>query len=36
MLVTYTIVVVVFVAVMGTFVTLLDYGFTKLVFELFG
>ena len=36
MLVTYTIVVVVFVAVMGTFVTLLDYGFTKLMFELFG
>jgi preprotein translocase subunit SecE len=35
-LVTYTVVVVVFVVVMATFVTLLDLGFTKLVFELFG
>ena len=35
-LVTYTVVVVVFVVVMATIVTLLDYGFTKLVFELFG
>ena len=36
MLVTYTVVCVVFVVVMATFVTLLDLGFTKLVFELFG
>jgi preprotein translocase subunit SecE len=35
-LVTYTIVCVVFVVVMATIVTLLDLGFTKLVFELFG
>jgi preprotein translocase subunit SecE len=36
MLVTYTVVVVVFVVVMATIVTLLDLGFTKLVFALFG
>jgi preprotein translocase subunit SecE len=36
MLVTYTVVVVVFVVFMATIVTLLDLGFTKLVFELFG
>jgi preprotein translocase subunit SecE len=36
MLVTYTVVCVVFVVVMATFVTLLDLGFTKLVFALFG
>ena len=36
MLVTYTVVCVVFVVVMATIVTLLDLGFTKLVFELFG
>jgi preprotein translocase subunit SecE len=36
MLVTYTVVVVVFVVVMATIVTLLDLGFTKLVFLLFG
>jgi preprotein translocase subunit SecE len=36
MLVTYTVVVVVFVVVMATIVTLLDLGFTKLVFELYG
>ena len=35
-LVTYTVVVVVFVVVMATIVTLLDLGFTKLVFELYG
>ena len=35
-LVTYTVVVVVFVVFMATIVTLLDLGFTKLVFELFG
>jgi len=35
-LVTYTVVCVVFVVVMATFVTLLDLGFTKLVFEVFG
>jgi preprotein translocase subunit SecE len=35
-LVTYTVVVVVFVTFMATLVTLLDLGFTKLVFELFG
>ena len=35
-LVTYTVVVVVFVVVMATIVTLLDLGFTKLVFALFG
>jgi preprotein translocase subunit SecE len=36
MLVTYTVVCVVFVVVMAIIVTLLDLGFTKLVFELFG
>ena len=36
MLVTYTVVCVVFVVVMATYVTLLDLGFTKLVFEVFG
>ena len=36
MLVTYTVVCVVFVVVMATIVTALDYGFTKLVFALFG
>ncbi len=35
-LVTYTIVCLVFVLFMVIFVTTLDYGFTKLVFELFG
>jgi len=35
-LVTYTIVCLVFVLFMVIFVTSLDYGFTKLVFELFG
>jgi preprotein translocase subunit SecE len=35
-LVTYTVVCVVFVVVMATFVTLLDLGFTKLVFYAFG
>jgi preprotein translocase subunit SecE len=35
MLVTYTVVVMVFVAVMVIIVTSLDYGFTKLVFALF-
>ena len=36
MLVTYTVVCLVFVAFMVIFVTSLDYGFTKLVFGLFG
>ena len=36
MLVTYTVVVVVFVVFMATIVTLLDLGFTKLVFAMFG
>jgi preprotein translocase subunit SecE len=36
MLVTYTVVCVVFVVVMATIVTVLDLGFTKLMFELFG
>ena len=36
MLVTYTLVCMVFVAFMVIFVTSLDYGFTKLVFALFG
>jgi preprotein translocase subunit SecE len=36
MLVTYTIVCIVFVLFMVIFVTSLDYGFTKLVFEVFG
>ena len=35
-LVTYTIVSVVFVVAMVAFVGGLDYGFTKLVFEIFG
>ena len=36
MLVTYTVVCLVFVLFMVVFVTTLDYGFTKLVFGLFG
>ena len=36
MLVTYTVVCLVFVIFMVIVVTSLDYGFTKLVFELFG
>jgi preprotein translocase subunit SecE len=35
-LVTYTVVCVVFVTVIAAFVTLLDVGLTKLVFEVFG
>jgi preprotein translocase subunit SecE len=35
-LVTYTVVCIVFVAFMVAIVTTLDYGFTKLVFALFG
>jgi preprotein translocase subunit SecE len=35
-LITYTVVALVFVIVMTTIVTSLDYGFTKLVFALFG
>ena len=35
-LVTYTVVCIVFVVFMVIIVTSLDYGFTKLVFELFG
>jgi preprotein translocase subunit SecE len=35
-LVTYTIVSVTFVVAMVAFVGLLDYGFTKLVFHVFG
>ncbi len=35
-LVTYTVVCLVFVLFMVVIVTSLDYGFTKLVFELFG
>jgi preprotein translocase subunit SecE len=35
-LVTYTVVCMVFVIFMVIFVTTLDYGFTKLVFEVFG
>ena len=35
-LVTYTVVCMVFVIFMVIFVTSLDYGFTKLVFEVFG
>ncbi len=35
-LVTYTVVCLVFVVVMATIVTLLDLGFTKLVFAVFG
>jgi preprotein translocase SecE subunit len=36
MLVTYTVVCLVFVTFMVIFVTSLDYGFTKLIFALFG
>ncbi|MBV8398850.1 MAG: preprotein translocase subunit SecE [Acetobacteraceae bacterium] len=36
MLVTYTVACLVFVVFMATLVTLLDLGFTKLVFEVFG
>jgi preprotein translocase subunit SecE len=36
MLITYTIVCIVFVLFMVIFVTSLDYGFTKLVFWVFG
>ena len=36
MLVTYTVVCLVFVVFMTVIVTSLDYGFTKLVFALFG
>ena len=36
MLVTYTVVFMVFVVFMVAIVTALDYGFTKLVFALFG
>ena len=36
MLVTYTVVCMVFVIFMVIIVTSLDYGFTKLVFEVFG
>jgi preprotein translocase subunit SecE len=35
-LVTYTVVCLVFVLFMVIFVTSLDYGFTKLIFEVFG
>jgi preprotein translocase subunit SecE len=35
-LVTYTIVAVVFIVVMSTIVLTLDYGFTKLMFWIFG
>ena len=35
-LVTYTTVAIVFILIMTGIVTALDYGFTKLVFELFG
>jgi len=35
-LVTYTTVAVVFILIMTAIVTSLDYGFTKLVFEVFG
>ena len=35
-LITYTVVCVTFVAAMMIIVTVLDYGFTKLVFEVFG
>ena len=35
-LVTYTVVCLTFVLFMVVFVTSLDYGFTKLVFEVFG
>jgi preprotein translocase subunit SecE len=36
MLVTYTVVCIVFVVCMGAFVTLLDVGFAKLMFWVFG
>jgi preprotein translocase subunit SecE len=36
MLITYTVVCMVFVAFMVIFVTTLDYGFTKLIFAVFG
>jgi preprotein translocase subunit SecE len=36
MLITYTVVCMVFVAFMVVFVTSLDYGFTKLIFAVFG
>ena len=36
MLITYTVVCMVFVLFMVVLVTSLDYGFTKLVFALFG
>jgi preprotein translocase subunit SecE len=35
-LITYTTVAIVFIVVMTAIVTSLDYGFTKLVFEIFG
>jgi preprotein translocase subunit SecE len=35
-LVTYTVVALVFIAVMTAIVTSLDYGFTKLMFAVFG
>jgi preprotein translocase subunit SecE len=35
-LVTYTTVAIVFILIMVAIVTSLDYGFTKLVFEVFG
>ena len=35
-LVTYTVVALVFIVIMTVIVTSLDYGFTKLVFALFG
>ena len=35
-LITYTTVAIVFILVMTAFVTGLDYGFTKLVFKVFG
>jgi preprotein translocase subunit SecE len=35
-LVTYTTVAIVFIMIMVAIVTSLDYGFTKLVFEVFG
>jgi len=36
MLITYTVVCMVFVAFMVIFLTTLDYGFTKLIFAVFG
>jgi len=35
-LITYTVVCVTFVTAMMILVTVLDYGFTKLIFEVFG